>query len=197
MKKLLLGMLLTLATTSCMMEQGFLHYFNEFTVEAGDHRFKEDNASPIYIKPILKFSGSSTVGAYFTESAFYDKALLGYDSMDVNKLYGLSDCYAQHQSHSVRVGWRPIDSGVMELFAYVYSNGNRTIQTLGTVVPYERFKFKIDLHGDYYDVWFKGAHIKLPRDKKCNAGTYYRLFPYFGGNKPAPHKIQLWMHEEN
>lgn len=197
MKKLLMVLGFLMCMTSCLMEQGFTHHWNQFTVDQGDHKFKEDKAGLIYIQPFLKFEGSSRFWAKFEQSCFYDKALLGSDSMDINKLYGLSDCFAHHQRHSVRIGWRPIDAEIMELFAYVYSNGERIIQSIGTVNQYEEFVVKIDLYGDHYDVWFKDSQFKLPRSKRCGAGTYYRLFPYFGGNKGAPHWMALWLYEED
>ena len=189
--------LILLTLSSCIFEQGFKHNVTPFTVEKGDHKFKEDKVGIRITKPSFKTKGSSRIFVSFDESTFYDKGLLGKDSMDINKLYGLSDCYANHLKNSARFGWRPIDSGLMEIFAYVYADGHRIIESMGTVTPYEQAYYQLDVKGDYYDFLFKGHQVSIKRVKNCNHGVYYRLFPYFGGNMGAPNQMRIWLYEEN
>ena len=47
----------------------------------------------------------------------------------VNKLYGIS--FGEHQMNSVRIGWRASQvKSEIELFSYVYDNGERFIKPL-------------------------------------------------------------------
>jgi hypothetical protein len=104
-----------------------------------------------------------------------------------------------HHKESVRFGWRCVDEDVIEILAYVYVNGVRHFKSLITieVSSWVHLNFK-DL-GDSYkltaitDDGQVGMTIFKKQDsKKGFLGLFiYRLYPYFGGKIPAPHRMDI------
>lgn len=111
---------------------------------------------------------------------------------DWNKLCGWS--YGMHHKNSIRAGWRSAGEKI-ELCLYLYENGERYTSSKTIIIPTD-FKATIELHcnngqasmkvwGYTWPSW--EWEVTLPYSAKPTWG--YFLFPYFGGNAPAPHEM--------
>jgi hypothetical protein len=137
----------------------------------------------------------------FSEDCLYD--MEGVDKFDINKLYGFTTTFYHHRQ-SARVGWRCIDGENIQIVTYSYNDGFREpheCDILGVVKPNEKFRCGIvDLETSYLYTF------------KMNDGTgettffhdakkpdwfffHYLLFPYFGGNKTAPHDMVIYINK--
>lgn len=132
--------------------------------------------------------------ARFDESAIYD--LGGSDQGDINKLFGFSDCNSLHHDNSARFGWAyNLDSKQVDIYAYVYNNGERKMMKMGSTVIHETNHYRLSVSDTHFEFEFGSSVERFERGSSCNAGLYYLLFPYFGGNQTAPHDIQLVIQE--
>ena len=159
-----------------------------FKIKKGKHK-----SSGIHfgftLKNEIKFEG------IFHESCLYK--FNDVDAYDINKLYGISTTYF-HQKQSARVGWRCLDGVNIELLTYSYNNGNRIINesnVLGLVKPNEKFYVTIIDQEDNYKYTFQKENSKDvtvfdPKKRDWFIFHYY-LYPYFGGNKTAPHDMKI------
>lgn len=88
----------------------------------------------------------------------------------VNKAVGFGDL--NHHKNSTRLGWKynSINDNI-DLFNYEYVNGKRKIIYIKSVDIDKKTKVYLSSSKPY---WF---------------GKY--LFPYFGGEEPAPHKVKI------
>ena len=140
----------------------------------------------------------------FTESCRYRFGT--DDDADVNKLFGIAfitwgsfwfviknllrgKVKALHHYNSVRWGWRyNALSGNIELLEYCYINGNRSIN----YITYCRINGKHQLWIDQSSLggWELSSEYvyKMPNTWLC-----YELHTYFGGNRTAPHDMEIKM----
>lgn len=161
-----------------------------YIIKAGEHF----SAHPI--KPYLGKT-SFTVTVNFDESCRYN--LDSIDQLDVNKLFGIS--FGNHEDNSIRLGWAyNLDTLKMDIFTYTYEDGARKINKIGScnlsvdIV----IKLKLDFSGGTYQTT---SLISIPEEQVF---TYkypalrmgYYLYPYFGGNNPAPHDMIIYMEFE-
>lgn len=178
----------------CFAFDGYKDVFVLYKVEEGEHHFKRDDAistRPRVAKDTVEFK------AWFTDSCLYDVSLLGKDKDDINKLYGITDCNSTPHQDSVRIGWRHDGQGTIELFSYVYTDGKRAFKKIGSVTPSEQFSIKIDTTPNTVNFWLNGQLVDTTqRDKDCRNGVRFRLFPYFGGNQPAPNDMRIFISEK-
>ena len=120
------------------------------------------------------------------------------DDKDINKLFGWS--MGLHHKNSIRIGWRtfPHDWNMIELFAYWYEKGIRGQASIGYVKPGENYFIRVLLQSDHFVITVDdknmNSHIS---PQQFDIGSLprwgYRLYPYFGGNKKAPHRMTLTM----
>ena len=133
--------------------------------------------------------------AKFDSSAIYS-TFFATDQLDVNKLYGFSDNNTDHHSFSARIGWAWYYNA-FHLFGYTYNNGVRTIQQLGQypigVILYCRIQ--TDNINKLYLFTVNGKTTTMPRAATTAKGSGYRLYPYFGGEEPAPHTVTIQISE--
>lgn len=139
---------------------------------------------------------------YFTfdESIRYD---LGSDQTDVNKLFGYS--WGWHHKNSDRIGFRynPFLDNV-EIVLYSYVDGKRVPAThIANVEIGQRIKIGLYIHiGSWATVGKSGIsryinvvideNVILSKEYKGkDAGLGYTLGGYFGGNRRAPHQINI------
>lgn len=132
----------------------------------------------------------------FSESCLYD--LHSNDNNDINKIFGLSQGY--HHHNSARFGWRCLDNKNIQIITYCYVNKVRLPEIiLATVKPGETFRATLKILSDVY--YFKIETLntfKVSQVSRAKTTIFgYRLYPYFGGNMPAPHsmEIKLKFHE--
>ena len=147
------------------------------------------------------FKNSIEFEARFDESCVYK--LEGEDAYDINKLYGYSTKW-NHHNQSARIGWRCLDYATIELFAYCYINGKRVIKEIDTISTGERIVCAIVDIEDEYLFYYKNmgngintqmivkkeVHLSIPKSKD-KVLFHYTMYPYFGGNKRAPHDMKI------
>lgn len=166
-----------------------------YTIKEGRHR-----ASPLSLGLHLGRE-EDTYEVMFDESCRYD--LGDIDQLDYNKLFGWS--YGMHHNNSIRVGWRyNLYQEQIELVLYMYKDGQRVdMEYLHTVFVPLNTKIKIRLTNawgkpalaifskTYSKYTIDMADYKLIPEYKPTWG--YNLGLYFGGDKPAPHDMKVWM----
>ena len=128
----------------------------------------------------------------FDESCRYD--LGSIDQLDVNKLAGVS--FGNHEINSIRIGWAyNLNTLKMDLFAYCYENGTRIIHSIGNCNLSENVSIKLELNfkNNSYKISLNESAIQeFPYNYPALKAGYY-LFPYFGGNNPAPHDMIIYL----
>ena len=160
---------------------------DRFTIEEGHHY-----SQGCHIKLHAGLTSLSKE-VIFTDSCLYqfDDA----DQLDINKLSGLS--YGLHHKNSIRFGWRA-DNGSIKLSLYCYNNGKRSMLDICNVNVNNTVKLKfeydskklqivasVEINDNIYGV---RQAFKMPKFK-----FGYFLWPYFGGNKSAPHEMHIWL----
>ncbi len=125
----------------------------------------------------------------FTESCRYD---LGTDDQqDWNKLFGVG-FGLNHHKNSVRFGWRynPVTC-LIEIASYWYRDGERGSLQLVPVPIGSANIFSISIQpGDKVVFMQNGKPLDIIR-MTTTKSPGFRLHPYFGGNRKAPHKITI------
>jgi hypothetical protein len=116
---------------------------------------------------------------------------------DVNKLIGYADCGSSHRSNSVRIGWRisPSSMDVIELLSYVRKDGMFMFNILTTVTQEEIFNVTIVYDHDKYICCVNEFCDTIDRECFEFNGHKWGLFPYFGGNEVAPHRMSIYIKE--
>jgi hypothetical protein len=172
----------------------------------GDSEVNPDtgNGFTVYTIPQNQHNTSNNIGevasskikfiAKFDNSAIYtttDKI----NQADINKLYGFSDCNSMHQNNSARFGWRWYQNK-LEIFAYTYKNKKREVKLIQAIELNKEYVFELEAANNKYVFKLEDKVIEMPRG--CS-GNYlkYKLFPYFGGDEVAPHKIRIFIKDLN
>lgn len=164
--------------TSCEPDPEFL--YESFIIKKGSHN------AELRVESLQQ--NRLVFSALFDSSAIY-AAKDAANQHDLNKLLGFSDCNDHHHVNSARFGWRWLDN-CLEIHAYVYQNGVRTIEYLADITIGKVHHYEIKLEGEAYTFYLDRKLMKsIERDNDCTSGLYYLLFPYFGGDEVAPHDI--------
>src|SRR5260221_7981878 len=154
-----------------------------FVVKKGDHY-----ANPKLVESLQ--SQTLIFEAKFNASAIYN---LGDNSKqsNINKLFGFSDCNSVHHDNSARFGWAWYHDQ-LEIYAYCYVNKERKTHRIGTVDlnKYKRYEIKI-AEGNYIFRLNDETPVTIKRGNVCQTGLFYMLWPYFGGDEPAPHDVSV------
>ena len=127
--------------------------------------------------------------AIFNSSAIYESKD-PVNQLDINKLYGFSDCNSHHQKNSARFGWR-WNNNSLEILAYVYNDGERKYQFITTVPLDTEVNYSLKITDDSYQFFVDNSYVIMDRTSNCDVGFHYLLYPYFGGDEPAPHDISI------
>ncbi|MEJ8756611.1 hypothetical protein WG947_06370 [Pontibacter sp. H259] len=155
-----------------------------YTIKKGQH----DTNSPFVMRSISALQFEVT----FDTSAIYETAVKA-NQADINKLYGISDCFTDHHTNSARFGWRWYNNQ-LEIHAYTYLNKQRHSKLVGAVELNKAYTYEILLQDNKYKFILNGNVVELPRH--CNGkGEGYQLYPYFGGDEVAPHDITIAIKE--
>lgn len=163
---------------------------------------KRNTHAPFRLPEILIKPEALRYEVEFTESCRYRFGT--EDDADVNKLFGIAfitwgsfwfviknlfkgKFKALHHYNSIRRGWRPdMLSGRIEMIDYRYVNGERIIQYSYSIDVNQKYSVSLKKIGD---LWLlDGVLYKAPNTLLC-----YELRPYFGGNNPAPHDMEIKM----
>ena len=127
----------------------------------------------------------------FDSSAIYT-TVLDSNQTDVNKLYGFSDNLASHHAFSARIGWEWSDNA-LRLYSYVYNDSIRSFKQIA-IVPIGKeidCDIAVDTAHKQYLFSINGKTTSMPRTASSPKIFGYKLFPYFGGDEPAPHKVTI------
>lgn len=156
--------------------------FEIYTIPAGAH------SSIVRNEP---FTGSGVdIVVMFDESAQYTLEVTS-DQSDINKLTGFSDCNQHHQSESARIGWRWFNDE-LQLLAYTYREGDLNFELMGAVSFNTEINLSIRKVGNTYEYSGTGLQsVTMDGTADCESGENYWLWPYFGGNQPAPHEVTI------
>lgn len=161
-----------------------------YLIKKGNH--KSESSLSLFPTTLKVGLAPKTIrlSAMFCDGCDYDNDIVG-DS--INKLYGVSYGF-DHHYRSVRIGWRSnYNLKVIELFIYAYINGKRYIKYLTSVNQYDEFYITMFHGGGKCIIEFKDSESRRVTDSvKIDKGWInWKLFPYFGGKKPAPHNVKI------
>jgi hypothetical protein len=162
----------------------------EYVIKKGKH-YPEGLHMGLTFKKSIKFK------AKFDESCLYD--LHSVDNHDINKLFGFSTTW-HHHKQSARIGWRCLDGKTIEVLTYTYNDSERDIESdvvLGVVKPNEVFTCEIiDYETNYqysfHDSQYNYNNIQIEKQSDWFF-FHYILYPYFGGNRNAPHDMKIYI----
>lgn len=127
----------------------------------------------------------------------------------VHKLYGICFGFDPHY-RSLRIGWRHVGGGDIQLFSYVYNGGVRQSAYLYTVSAYLSYHIRLaKLNDKEYSIELFGyAHstatgtfgrVKyVTRTVNVAVGRgvlKFKLFPYYGGQKVASENVKIYIKE--
>jgi hypothetical protein len=160
--------------------------FIRYTIPKGKHYADLSTYKPVEtseMKFTVRFDSSAI---YSTESP--------ENQYDINKLYGFSDNNMDHHQYSARIGWRWSD-GALRLFAYIYNAGAVQSEEISTVPIGAEIACSIKATSTEYIFTVNGLTEKLPRLSATPKARGYQLFPYFGGDEPAPQEVRIWIKE--
>lgn len=157
--------------------------FKTYVIKKGKH-------SP-FLFPKLTFSNSLSYIVEFTESCRYN--LKGSDQYDINKLPGLADNWSHHHWNSMRLGWRyNISRDSIELFTYSYVNKKRLKEKFIRFINISKpILVTQTITKDSYRYVVGSLYEYEKRKRRIMFGLKYITDFYFGGDKPAPHDIQI------
>lgn len=134
----------------------------------------------------------------FDKSAIYQ--FKTDDQYDINKLFGLS--YGMHHTNSVRFGWRSLGdySSKIEILAYCYVDGKRVDEDgtnlfIAMVNINREYRYQINVNDNNYLLSIHDDKNEMVGQKFISHNKLpfwgYTLYPYFGGNRTAPHNITI------
>jgi hypothetical protein len=152
-----------------------------YVIPSGEHYARQSAYRALKVSTI-KFS------AQFDNSAIY-KTVDEKNQGDINKLYGVSDCNTPHQTNSARFGWRWYNNK-LEIWAYAYVNTERKSTFITAVALNSSNVYELSFTNSSYIFKVNDVAVTLPRSCQ-NEADGYKLYPYFGGDEPAPHEIKI------
>ena len=177
--------LLLLLFTSC---NDFIDTWDGYEIKKGEH-YSTRSGMPRRLVS-LQSGRHLHFKAKFTNSCLYIP-----ENDDINKLYGFTDANSLVHDNSVRIGWRHDGQGVIEIFAYWYADGKRGWEKLGETSPYNEDDYEIWARNGWYHFRFNNVEFSTKRTVDNEHGIRSRLFPWFGGNLPAPDDILIFINE--
>ncbi|MGB3464883.1 MAG: hypothetical protein WBA74_06430 [Cyclobacteriaceae bacterium] len=176
------SLLLFFASLFIACEEPQTELYEDFIIAEGKHAASQ--------RPELLQATELKFTAVFDHSAVYESRLKE-NQHDVNKLLGFSDCNAHHHDDSARFGWRWLNDQ-LEILAYVYVNGTRIVEPVGTVPLNEPSTYNLKMtESSYVFTLNEEPAVVIDRENDCDKGLYYMLLPYFGGDERAPHDILI------
>lgn len=150
-----------------------------YKIPSGGHSAKGLHMSLVIGNTLMRFKAKFYPNCIYTPQRVPEQ---------ISKLSGIS--YGLHHNCSARVGWRS-DGSRIEVLSYVYTaHGQRSSQSLGFIGVDEWHEFKIRRVGTTVFLNMDNGQIQsftLFKPRKIG----YRLYPYFGGEIPAPH--EMWI----
>ena len=158
---------------------------NEFRV----YKIKQGKHRSVF-KYKTSYTESFDLEVIFDENARYETSDPN-NQLDVNKLWGVSDCGNNHSYSSMRFGWRwNLEKDSMEILMYRRMFGEFEFKSLGFVNLGETVYMSMNITNDSYEMCLNGHCDSMERPCFTTYKRYF-LYPYFGGNETAPHDITI------
>jgi len=126
----------------------------------------------------------------YSESDLFNRS----NYLDVNKLIGFSDCDRHHSQYSCRIGWRASGDSI-ELLIYKRDDNNIAFKSLKKVYSDQLVNVTLNFKDTTYISCIDGICDTLVRPCPDWSGRKYSLFPFFGGQETAPHKMKILIKE--
>lgn len=168
----------------------------KFTIKAGKHR-----AWPIGFSLWRKKRKLTRIACFDHSCAYNITSTVGEnDQLDWNKLFGLGYLKGFHKQDSARFAWRfNLEKDRIELGAFCHINGEMVYQELCTVAFRQNYKLTLEVRDNSYVFVVRNggfpykmiAETEIPFTHKKQWS--YKLGPWFGGNRAAPHKMIFWL----
>ena len=188
MKRILAAYIVLLSLHACQKNKSSLPSmdtivpaFTTYTIAPNNH-FSDQANYQSFSKGELNFK------VIFDSSAIY-QSVNPVNQYDVNKLFGFSEG-DNHQQNSARIGWA-WNKNALRLYAYVYGNGERRIKEISSVEIGKEILCRIKVAGDQYLFEAGQEKASLGRSVAGEVVPGYMLYPYFGGDETAPHRITI------
>lgn len=152
---------------------------------------------------------------WFDTNCRYD---IGSDQTDINKVFGVAyvswtaigfmlksywraivkrssaEIKKLHHYNSIRFGWyyNPLIDKI-EIYTYGYHNGERFFDRITSVSFYKTVDMIIEANGDVHtlNIYNYSGFLKGYAVTVRSSFIAYSLGLYFGGNRPAPHDMQI------
>ena len=156
--------------------------FNEFLIPRGEHESQNNKLKQVKLSE-LRFQ------VIFDSSAIY-QTTIPQNQLDINKLYGFSDCESVHHENSARFGWC-WNGKAIEIHAYWYADGLRFSRFLDTISIGNTYEFGLAVKPGQYAFEVKKQKYYTARHCGNSFILGYQLYPYFGGDEAAPHDIRI------
>lgn len=161
--------------------------FVEYVIPKGSHfSIREDS--------IVWINTSELVFEVIFDSSAIYSTINPNNQGDINKLYGFSDNNDYHQTNSARFGWRWYNKQ-LQLHTYVYNEEKRSSQLIRSIPFNQPLKCAILVKDKKYLFAIEKDTVVMKRSSQQSSAVGYRLFPYFGGDEPAPHEIKIKVKE--
>ncbi|HYH14025.1 MAG TPA: hypothetical protein VD794_02330, partial [Flavisolibacter sp.] len=98
-----------------------------------------------------------------------------------------------HHNFSARLGWS-WNKNALRLYAYIYNESKVNAQELGVVDIGQEVSCAIKVAGSAYQFFVNDRLVAtMPRKATTPKASGYLLYPYFGGDEPAPHNVNIWI----
>jgi len=108
---------------------------------------------------------------------------------DINKLFGVSHWHVH--KNSARFGWNcNKEQTKIKIYAYYYLDGLRFDSFLKEVDVNEFHKYEIKFINGYAIYFIDDVYIFRHKFERKIFG--YENYPYFGGDRKAPHKMEIY-----
>jgi hypothetical protein len=162
-----------------------LDTFVTYTILEGSH-YSNEKYPEVFSASQLRFS------VMFDSTAIY-KTVDPNNQEGINKLYGFADCdNVDHHVNSARVGWRYYQNR-LQLLAYTYNNGERSEAFIKNIEIGKEYTCTIDLDSNNYVFTMDNDPVYISMQRGCTSTEVElsKLFPFFGGEEPAPHEILI------
>lgn len=144
---------------------------------------KKGTHAPLTLPKLLINPKLISYRVVFTESCAYN---IGNDQGDINKLFGIG--YLPHHHHnSVRIGWN-YENNKINIFAYWYEKKVRWWKLLEKIDTNTSHTFSIFMQKNAHIIYYGKKSYAINVKSNC---VGYLLGPYFGGNRTAPHDIEI------
>ena len=178
-----------ISLSSCLFEP--LERKNGYYVDAGQNDFHPNTPDAVFDNE-LHFS------ATLSQNTAYELKELLKGTNQVNKLFGFSDCGHDHLTDSARIGWM-YSNGQMLIIPFAHVHGKEVFDIahpLGVVQLGRSYSYRIEIVGNQYRYSFKNDSNQWitqmgPRGCQGTTVAKYLAMPWFGGQSPAPHRMDI------